>query len=190
MNDRDDTYYIDLVRNGDTAAYSYIVERYSGMVYSLSLKLLRNETDAEDLAQEIFLIVFKSLSKFKGSSKFSTWLYRIAYNKAVSRLRKTNRLAFTESEFFLEFHGENDTQEMELSDEEENIQSMQMAIGELNQAEQVLIMLYYYEDQSVEDIAKITAQSASNVKVKLFRIRKKLKSTIESRNSELNPVFH
>lgn len=189
MNDRDDLYYIDLVRNGDTAAYSFLVERYSEMVYSIALKMLRSPIDAEDLAQEIFITAFKSLDKFKGNARFSTWIYRITYNKAVSILRRSKKVTITENERYLENHGEAEHQMMGLSDEEETIKELRVAIEELPDEEQVLIMLYYFEEQSVEDISRITSLSAANVKVKLFRTRKKLKSLFESRNPDLIPVF-
>ena len=189
MNDRDDLYYIDLIRNGDTAAYSFLVERYSEMVYSIALKMLCNESDAEDLAQEIFISAFKSLDKFKGNAKFSTWIYRITYNKAVSILRRSKRVTVTENETYLENHGEAEHQNLGLSDEEETVAVLKKAIEDLPDEEQLLIMLYYFEDQSVDDIARITSLSAANVKVKLFRARKKLKSLFEKRNPDLIPVF-
>ena len=95
----------------------------------------------------------------------------------------------TESETYLENKGEAEHQEMGLSEEEETIALLQKAIGDLPDEEQVLIMLYYYEEQSVEDIAKVTSLSPANVKVKLFRARKKLKTLFEKRNPDLIPVF-
>ncbi|MDA3928375.1 MAG: RNA polymerase sigma factor [Prolixibacteraceae bacterium] len=189
MIDRNDIYYIDLTRNGDTAAYSYLVERYSDMVYSLALKMLKNQTDAEDLAQEIFIAAYKSLSSFKGGSKFSTWLYRITYNKAISRLRKTDRISLTESDQILENKSEHDFQRFGLSKDEEDIQLLQKEINELPDEEQLLILLHYFEDQSVDEIAKVTLLTVANVKVKLFRIRKKLKGKMENRIPEIIPVI-
>lgn len=179
MNEMDDNFYIDRIKNGDKAAYSYLVNRYSDMVYSLVFKLLKNQADAEDLSQEVFIAAFKSLPAFKGSAKFSTWLYRIAYNKAVSELRKNNPELLTEKESFLENRGGAEFQNSGLSDEEEAIAQLQKAIRDLSQEEQLLIMLHYFENQSIEEISQVTRLSESNVKVKLFRTRKKLKEQLE-----------
>ena len=189
MTNRDDLYYIDLVKHGDTAAYSYLVERYKDMVYSIAVKMLHNETEAEDLSQEVFIVVYKTLTKFKGDSKFSTWLYRVTYNKAISKLRKSNRVTITENDTFLENHLDTDELKIELTDKEENIEELQKALKKLSKEEQLLIMLHYFENQSIEEIAQVTMFSESNVKVKLFRVRKKLKDWVEA--SRLNiPVIH
>jgi len=185
MMNSDDLYYIDLVKNGDSSAYSYLVEKYSDMVYSLALKIIHNETDAEDLAQEVFISAYKSLTNFKGNSKFSTWLYRITYNKAISKLRKSEKVWVTEDEIFLENHSEHELQIGGISDEEETLELLSKNIAELPQEEQFLIMLHYFDNQSIEEIAQITMLSVSNVKVKLFRIRKKLKICMESVRAEL-----
>ncbi|MBN2807425.1 MAG: RNA polymerase sigma factor [Prolixibacteraceae bacterium] len=190
MIDRDDTYYLNLVLSGDTAAFSYLVERYSDMVYSLVLKMLKNETDAEDLTQEIFISVYKSLDKFRGNSKFSTWIYRITYNKAISKLRKSNRIVLSEVEKAADMEDYDEEAQHAPASTDEQLQQLEAALQALPDDEQVLIMLYYYENESVEAIASITKLSESNVKVKLFRIRKKLKEVLERQNSITMPVIH
>jgi RNA polymerase sigma factor (sigma-70 family) len=179
-----DSYYIGKVLQGEKAAYSYLVNRYSDMVYSIALKLLHNASDAEDIAQEVFISAFQSLKDYRGGSKFSTWLYRITYNKTISKLRKTKYEISTDNEKHLENWGGSDPdsyrgQVQGLNDEETKVQVLEKVISQLPQDEQLLIMLHYYEDQSVEEISIITGFSASNVKVKLFRIRKKMKEMIE-----------
>ena len=179
MVDGDDIYYIDLIRSGDKGAYSYLVGKYSDMVYSLALKMLKNEADAEDLSQEIFIAAYKSLSRFKGNARFSTWLYRITYNRSVSRLRRSRRELFTDKVQYLERNGESEELLLESSMLEENLQQLQLAVKKLKDEEQLLIMLHYFEDQSIDEVAAITGLSSSNVKVRLFRIRKKLKEQLE-----------
>lgn len=190
MTDREDKYYIDLVLSGDTSAYSYLVDRYKDMVYSLALKMLKNEAEAEDLAQEVFINVFKTLSRFKGSAKFSTWLYRITYNRSISLLRKTKRELPTHDEVYLENKGEVDFPSIDSVDSEQAIAELRKAIKWLCEEDQLLIMLHYFQQQSVEEIAAVTALSVSNVKVKLYRIRKKLKSQIEKHLEPVIPVIH
>ena len=91
---KQDKDYIERVLGGDVNAFTYLVDEYKGMVYTIALRMLKNSEDAEELAQDIFVKAFNSLKNFKFESKFSTWLYRITYNGAISRLRK-NRLKYT-----------------------------------------------------------------------------------------------
>ncbi len=174
----DDSYYIAKVLKGDTAAYSYLVNRYSDMVYSIALKILVNPSDAEDLSQEVFISAYQSLKDYRGSSKFSTWLYRITFNKAISKLRKTRYEVFTDNEKHFELWGGNRVIQ-ELDNEEEKVKVLEEAIRQLSADEQLLVVLYYFEEQSVEEISVIMRMSVSNVKVKLFRVRKRLKEMIE-----------
>ena len=83
-----DTYYIQRIQAGDTACFACLLDKYSRPVHSLILKVVRNREDAEELAQDVFMKVFKHLSSFKGECSFSTWIYRIAYNTAISETRK------------------------------------------------------------------------------------------------------
>lgn len=173
MNRKDDHYYIEQVANGNVAAFSYLVEKYRDMVYGLSLKMLRNTEDAEELAQDTFVKAFQSLSSYQGKSKFSTWLYRITYNGAITLMRKRKLELYSLDEQRL-----SDEDELTIGnrlteiDQEELAESLKKAMEELPADDQVLITLFYYEDQRVEDIAHITGLSASNVKVKIHRARK------------------
>ena len=94
-----DTYYIQRIQAGDTACFACLLDKYSRPVHSLILKVVRNREDAEELAQDVFMKVFKHLSSFKGECSFSTWIYRIAYNTAISETRKKRHefLAIEES---------------------------------------------------------------------------------------------
>jgi len=178
MTEQSDIYYIDKVLKGDRGAYSYLVNRYSGMVFSMALKLLKNETEAEDLSQEVFVSAFRSLASFKGNAKFSTWIYRITYNKAITQLRKKSPEWSTDNELLLEKNGGVEFDSNLLSQEESAERLLGAAIKQLPENEQILIMLHYFEDQSMEEISVISGISVSNVKVKLFRIRKKLKELL------------
>ena len=76
------------VKAGEIRAFSAIVSNYQKMVFTIVLKIVENREDAEDITQEIFIKVYKSLDKFKEESEFSTWLYRIAYNTTITEIRK------------------------------------------------------------------------------------------------------
>ena len=91
MAKTDDQHYINLVLKGDTNAFAALVDRYKDMVYTLSLRMIRSREEAEELSQDTFIKVYRSLGKFKGESKFSTWLYKVAYNTCLDHLRKNKR---------------------------------------------------------------------------------------------------
>ena len=84
----DDNHYIDRVLSGDVASYALLVSKHKNLVFSIALKILNNREDAEEVAQDCFMKVFQALKTFERKSKFSTWLYRIVYNAAISRTRK------------------------------------------------------------------------------------------------------
>jgi len=189
MAEESDIFYIERVLKGDKGAYSYLVNRYSGMVYSMAFRLLKSDVEAEDLSQEVFVSAFRSLAGFKRSAKFSTWIYRITYNKAISQLRKKRSELSTDNEVFLETRGGVDHSDEILSQEEDTGKLLGEAIKQLPEGDQILIMLHYYEDQSMEEISTITGISVANVKVKLFRIRKRLKEMLVQSGYELLVCF-
>jgi len=172
MEQKDDTWYIDKVLKGDTQYFSYFVDKYKDIVYSIAFKVLRNHEDAEEMAQESFVKAFKSLHTFKGSSKFSTWLYRITYNSCISEVRK-KKLKFVSTD---DVQISDEPEEMNLDGipEENRSKYVKAALDKLPEDEYTLILLYYFEDKSIDEIGEITRMTESNVKVKLFRARKKL----------------
>jgi RNA polymerase sigma-70 factor (ECF subfamily) len=87
----DELTLIEKLKQGDEAAFKQIVETWQNMVYNTAVGILQNTSDAEDVAQEVFVQVFESVKSFKAESKFSTWLYRITVSKALDNLRKKKR---------------------------------------------------------------------------------------------------
>lgn len=170
-----DAYYIERTLAGDSGCFACLLDRYSRPVHSLILKMVRNREDAEELAQDVFIKVFRNLPSFKADSSFSTWIYRIAYNTAISELRRKKQefVAIDESQI-------NNVSEEEVSEllgrtsATEQLDKLEVALSQLPPDERALIMLFYMKEKSVEELTVITGLSASNVKVKLHRIRKKL----------------
>ncbi|MGE5428723.1 MAG: RNA polymerase sigma factor [Methylococcaceae bacterium] len=175
MNKTEDIFYIEAVRKGNVSAFSVLVERYQDMVYSLALKLLKNTEDAEELAQDTFIKAFQKLDMYEGKSKFSTWLYSITYNACISELRK-RRIQFSS----LEEQRFSDQDEMRIhsyfseTKKEDQEKYLNLALSKLPEDDQVLVTLYYYENQSMDDISVITGLTVSNIKVKIHRARKKM----------------
>lgn len=174
-----DTYYIRRVLAGDTACFACLIDRYGQPIHALILKIVRNPEDAEELAQDTFLKAFKSLGSFKGDCGFATWLYRIAYNTALSALRKRRPEYLTIDDDAIERISDEAIEEqvigqLEESGLEERLQELERAMARLQAEERALLLLYYWQEKSVDEIAGITGLSAANVKTKLFRTRKKL----------------
>ena len=88
MEAKEDQIYIERVLKGDTNAFSHLINKYKDMVFTLVIKIVKSREDAEEVAQDSFIKAYQKLDSFKGQSKFSTWLYTIAYRNAMTKLRK------------------------------------------------------------------------------------------------------
>jgi RNA polymerase sigma-70 factor (ECF subfamily) len=145
------------------------------MAFTIALRMLKNREEAEEISQDAFLKAYKSLKSFKKKSKFSTWLYKIVYNLCISKLRKKQPDIFSIDEKEEQNYDLPDTtyklEDLEYKDKKHYLEK---AIEQLNEEEQTIILLFYHEDMSIEEIAKIVNLTISNVKVKLFRGRKRL----------------
>ena len=180
MDNVNDQRYISLVKEGDKNAFAALVDRYKDMVFTLSLKMLKDRQEAEEVSQDSFLKVYKSLDRYKGESKFSTWIYKVAFNTCLDRIKKNKRLQA------LANIGEIDEQEttplingLDLIEEKERKQLIQDCMQELEGEDGFLLTLYYFEEQSLEEIAKIIGITSNNVKIRLYRSRKKLASLLK-----------
>lgn len=179
-----DNFYIEKIRNKETAAYSFLVDKHKDMVFSIALRILRNREDAEELAQDVFVKAYQSLDTFKGESKFSTWLYRIVYNAAISKTRK-KKIETVDLDYNLVDNYSTDEIKEDINrlgyDEQKKI--VDQILRELNPEESVMITLFYFKENSTEEISEILGMTQSNVKVKLHRLRKKLLL-------EVNEILH
>tara|TARA_R110002110_G_scaffold164882_3_gene365095 strand:- start:39 stop:617 length:579 start_codon:yes stop_codon:yes gene_type:complete len=177
----DDQHYINLIINGDTNAFALLVDRYKDLVYTLTLRMLKNREEAEEVSQDTFIKAYKSMGRFKGDSKFSTWIYRIAYNTSLDRLKK-NRKHFNDvaiDEFTEHQVKTMDNALSQLENEERN-QAIQKCLAQLPSDDAFMLTLYYFEDQSLDEISKVIGLTPNNVKVKLFRSRKKLATIMKA----------
>lgn len=175
MDKLSDQHYINQIIRGDTNVFSVLVDRYKEMIFTLALKMIKNREEAEEVSQDTFVKVYNSLNKFKGDSKFSTWIYRIAYNTCLDRLKKNKKDESTISidEFSDHLVKTLDNALSALEDKERK-QTIQNCLSLLSSEENFLLTLYYFDDQNLDEIAKIMDINSNNVKVKLFRSRKKL----------------
>lgn len=175
MGQNQDQLNIAAILRGDTNAFAVLVDRYKHMVFTLAMKILKNHEEAEEVSQDVFLKAYQQLATFKGESKFSTWLYKIAYNRSLDYLKKQGRSLQTHTidainEYHLEDIG-NVLDEMEATDRKKSVKE---AIGKLPEEDAVIITLHYFEEMSLKEIAVVLGQDPNTLKVRLFRSRKRL----------------
>jgi len=180
MDYKGDILYIEQVLSGKINAFSFIVDRHKDQAYNLAFRICGNHEEAEEIAQDSFLKAYKSLRGFKMKSSFATWLYRIVYNTAISRLRIKNKGVLSLEDFpadATDFIGSNTSEEE--AEKEYRSSLLSFALQKISEEERGLISLYYYEDMSIEEISDVTGISKSNVKVRMFRARQKMLEIIE-----------
>ena len=150
------------------------------MAYTIALKILRNQEDAEDAAQEGFIKAYQQIHSFQGSSKFSTWLYTIVYRTSISKLQKNRVLTFAiDDDLNEEFVYDYSNTQLETLQLNEQSKFIKQAIQKLPEAEALLVTLFYMNENTVKEIEEITGMTASNIKVKLFRARKILEKELQ-----------
>lgn len=174
----------DLVRKtlqGDLKAFGELVDRYKHMVFTLACRILRNREDAEEIAQDTFVKAFKSLDTFLGDSKFSTWLYKIAYYHSLDKLKKKKRTIDTVP-IDLKTPAKLQVMNEVLTDLEQQDRSrlVKAAIDRLTEEDAAIITLFYFEDLSIREISEIVLLSPQNIKVRLYRGRKQLANLLNS----------
>jgi len=177
MESKDEKLLIIDILDGQTDKFGYFINTYSPLIFSLVMQIVSKKEDAEELTEDTFIKAFGTLNKFQSNSKFSTWIYRIAYNKAISFTRKTKKIIFDEKQIDTVSISEADDLLFSSNDESKNaerIKELQQCISRLNDEEKVLIHLFYYQQYDIKEIAKIIDVSVSNIKIRLFRVRKKL----------------
>jgi RNA polymerase sigma-70 factor (ECF subfamily) len=166
---------IETILAGNKEKFALIINDHKDLVYSILLRMTDDHEEANDLAQEVFIKVYKQLKQFKGNSKLSTWIFKITYFHGLSYLRKNKR-------WFTDVHKENvisdDNIENDLA-EEELKGHLSESINKLKPLERTAITLFYLEELSVKDVAEIMNISESYVKVTVHRAKKNLKGLIK-----------
>jgi RNA polymerase sigma-70 factor (ECF subfamily) len=168
MIEESDKYLIEMTIAGRDDAFQRLIQRYQDLVGQLVWRLIRSEEDREEICQDVFLKVYFKLDKFRFDSKFSTWLYTVAYRTALSFLRKKK----LDTEPFEEQKHE---RSVPINEESEISSLLQSEIAQLNVDERTAITLYYIHGCSIDEISGITEKPAGTIKNLLFRVRKKLK---------------
>jgi len=169
------------VKQGDMSAFNVLIDEHKDMAFTLAFKILKSREDAEEVAQDAFLKAYKNLDKFEGKSKFSTWLYAIVYNTALTKLRK-KKLPIDNSDYYAQDnllnYSETDNEWRRLQ-REERTTYIQRALDLMRDEDRVAITLFYMNENSLQEICDITGWEISNVKVRLHRARKRLLIKLE-----------
>lgn len=180
-----ETELVKKAKQGDKKAFAKLVSDYNERIYNLALRILRNREDAEDVLQETFLTVHQKLDTFDGRSNFFTWIYRIATNASLMKLRK-KRQVFTElpdhpemgprfeNQVFVDW-----SQDPSLNVQKKEIKRIiDKAINELSDIYRTVFVLRDIEHLSIRDTSKILNISEENVKIRLRRARLFLRDKI------------
>lgn len=171
-------------QRGDEAAFAEIFERYRRRVYSLCLRMTRVPADAEDLTQDVFLLLFRKISSFRGESAFSTWLHRMVANVAFMHLRKKSRPLVS-----LDDPGPvpEEPARREVGDSDLRLEgcvdriTLERAIAKLPPGYRSVYALYELQGYGHHEIAEIMKWSVGNSKSQLHKARRKLREWIRSR---------
>lgn len=188
FNDQDEA-LIAAALDGSARAWERLVQRYEGQVYNFSLRLTGNPSDALDLMQEVFLGVYRNLQRFRGESKFTTWLFRIAHNKAVDMRRRKHLLMPLSA---LAGNEQNDEEVMDRvapARSEQDPQSMLSAaqsnaqiarhLGALSWEQRMVVELKVYQSHTFDEIALLQDISANTAKTRFYTALKLLKKQME-----------
>ncbi|NRD19729.1 RNA polymerase sigma factor [Winogradskyella eckloniae] len=181
--------FIQELKLKSTKAYSKLLDDYQQKVFSTCISFVPNKEDAEDIAQDVFVEVFNSITKFKGESKLSTWIYRITTNKCLEFIRKKNtkkRFAFLQSitgnaipmdktDYFTEMNHPG----ILLENKELNA-TLFKAIQSLPERQAVVFTLHKIDGKSYQEISEITTRSVSSVESLMFRAKKNLQKILEN----------
>jgi RNA polymerase sigma-70 factor (ECF subfamily) len=178
---------IEQLKQGSEPAFQQLVETHQKMVVNTCFGMVHNTEDAEDIAQEVFIEVFRSIHKFRADSKLSTWLYRIAINRSLNHIRDNKK-----NKWFRSFEDEVEAKNLQLQQlkssktdqpeyELENKQRaiiLHEAIASLPQNQKIAFTLSKYEELSYQEISEVMELSISSVESLLFRAKKNLQKKL------------
>ncbi len=186
-----DSEIIGKVLQGDHAAYAVLVSRYQNYVFTLTNRIVKNREDAEEVAQDVFVKAFRALANFKGTSKFSTWLYTIVYTSSLSFLRKKKPviISLDHENVFELVTNQNAESSANIAEQKSRSAMVNKAIELLNPDDALVISLFYLAEQNLEEIGKIMGAETNTVKVRLHRARHKLKEKMETHFLEVKDLY-
>ena len=183
----EETKIIQELQVGNEKAFKQLVDNYQQQVVNTCFGMVRNSEDAEDIAQEVFIEVFRSIHKFRADAKISTWLYRISVNRSLNFIRDNKKNKWFQSfedkvesnmsQFKKLNNAQSDQPEYELENKERGI-ILQEAINSLPENQKVAFSLSKYEELSYQEISEIMELSISSIESLLHRAKKNLQNKL------------
>jgi RNA polymerase sigma factor (sigma-70 family) len=167
---------IERILAGEQHLYAEMVDQYKRYAYTIAQKILQNRPDAEEATQDAFVKAYHHLKGFNQQSKFSTWLYRIVFNTAISYKRKNKQQFQSLENTFVEYRGEGEGM-LEKTDRKK---FLNLAMAKLNEADRTALTLFYLQEFSLEEIAEITGMPANTAKVRIHRARLRLADELKN----------
>ena len=178
-DDADDHLIINQIVSGQKDLFRLLVRRHERAVHGMGISFFRNREDASDFTQEVFLKVYRSLSRFEGRSRFSTWLYKIAYNTAINRVNRSKEYQSLAGDEGAEpFLCNTETPERILI-RKAAYQALLEAIKELPERYRICIDMFFFYDRSYQEIEAITGYPVNTIKSHVFRAKKLLREKLE-----------
>lgn len=166
--------YIRKVIEGDISQFSYFVETYKDMAYSVAFSIIHHKEDAQDAVQEAFVKAYRSLHKFRQDAKFSTWFYKIVVNTSLNKVKRTKTVKDVSIDKVSDTLFEQTAATYKNLEQAEQQKYIGIALDELHNEDRLILTLYYLNENSLEEITEITDIPPENLKVKLHRARKKM----------------
>jgi RNA polymerase sigma-70 factor (ECF subfamily) len=172
----DDLLIISQIVSGQKDLFRLLIRRYERNVYGMGISFFRNKEDASDFTQEVFLKVYRSLSGFEGRSRFSTWLYKIAYNTAVNGVNRRKEYQSLAED--AELVSDAETPEKTLLRQAAS-QAVMEALEGLPERYRVCVDMFFFYDRSYQEIEAITGIPVNTIKSHVFRAKKLLREKLE-----------
>lgn len=189
-NNLTDQQLISKTLDGHTAAFGVLVRKYQDRLFNSMVHLLRNPSDAEDVVQDTFLQALRKLDTFQGNSQFYTWLFRIARNTAISKLRRkkpTVSLDSTASQQRLDFPDDDGPSPSTQMERRERQTGLMRAMDQLSSEHRAILILREMEEQSYETISEILDLPVGTVRSRLHRARLQLKELLMRNENDAGP---
>jgi len=161
---------LDRILAGDKQAYARLVDKHKSFAFTIAFKVLDSRAEAEEAAQDAFVKAFQYLKSFNRQARFSTWLYRIAFNTAISYKRKHKVVFQSVEQTVIPQAG---LAEYDL-EQHDKLQCVHKASQTLNEADRLALQSFYLNEFSLDEVAAITAQNVNTVKVRVHRARQRL----------------
>lgn len=172
----EDRIILEEIQRGQKELFRLLVKRHEQAVYSMGLSFFRNAEDASDFTQEVFIKVYRSLAQFEGRSRFSTWLYAIAYNTAINNVKRKKEYRSLSGDDIIP-----DTVTPEQKMMRKVVQEAVLdAVKDLPERYQICVDLFFFYDRSYPEIEAITGYPVNTIKSHVFRAKKLLRSRLEN----------